>query len=274
MLSVRAIFKIRFRRLAFLHHNILIICEFFFYSLCNPLVWFFFYDHRHFCNPCGEFLLYFEMPTFSQGIFVTYAGTFCCTLKCQHFPREFLLAFQVPTHFPGWKKKKVRLWRCHGHVHCTCPLHLYSCHLFRNLIILSYIKEPFVLWNWVKPQLLKLPVDENLVYFFGKSCPFTKKVEPEINCLEIALGKRIHRVEVFENPLGEKLYEESNGPRSCGGVPFFLNKKTESTVCGARNCSILKEWALSQNFLSVWLCFLHYLFVLDVYTCRHQVSQK
>ena len=102
----------------------------------------------------------------------------------------------------------------------------------------------------LKNLLEKLPIDENLLYFYGKSCPFTKKVEPEIDCLEIAMGKRIRRIEIFDNPTGKKLFSETDGPRSCGGVPFFLNKTTESTICGARNCSVLKEWALSQKSTS------------------------
>jgi hypothetical protein len=34
----------------------------------------------------------------------------------------------------------------------------------------------------IEKLLQKLPVDENLLFFYGDGCTFTKRVQPEIRC--------------------------------------------------------------------------------------------
>ena len=93
----------------------------------------------------------------------------------------------------------------------------------------------------------KLPIDENLVYFFGGACRFTEKAKPEVSCLEASIQKRVVRLEVWEDKANQKAFEGVGGLEKCGGVPFFFNKKTQSAVCGARSCEVLKQWALSNE---------------------------
>ena len=88
--------------------------------------------------------------------------------------------------------------------------------------------------------------DENLLYFYRSTCPFTKKAEPHINCLETTLNLKLTRLETTVSQNGD-LYDSVGGEEYCGGVPFFYNKETGSTVCGARDCEILKKWANSTT---------------------------
>lgn len=100
--------------------------------------------------------------------------------------------------------------------------------------------------NEIKESLNKLPIDNNLIFFYGEHCSFTKKVQNEVNCLEIHLNKQINKKEVWNNIENQKLYQEVGGLNSCGGVPFFYNKNTGKSICGATSCDILKIWADSS----------------------------
>jgi hypothetical protein len=99
----------------------------------------------------------------------------------------------------------------------------------------------------IESKMKSLPVDENLLFFYGESCPFTARARPEIQCLEIALGKQITKKEVWNDKRNEELYQSVGGQKSCGGVPFFYNQTTGKSVCGARACDILLSWANSQE---------------------------
>jgi len=89
----------------------------------------------------------------------------------------------------------------------------------------------------------KAPLDENLLFFYGKGCSFTTKVEPSVAELEISMGKRLNKLETWYDAENQKQYEAVGGPDSCGGVPFFYNKTTKESVCGARSLDMLKAWA-------------------------------
>ena len=88
-------------------------------------------------------------------------------------------------------------------------------------------------------------MDPNLVFFFGGRCPFTERVGPEVVCLQRILGRKITRLEVWEDEKNQAQYEASGGA-SCGGVPYFYNSTTGKSVCGAAPCAHLVKWAKGE----------------------------
>ena len=100
--------------------------------------------------------------------------------------------------------------------------------------------------NEMKALCLLLPVEPNLKFFYGDSCPMTKKAEPYVQALEASLGKKVMRLEVYGNEKNVEEYKSCGGVTHCGGVPFFYNVMTKATVCGARETDVLKQWA-KQN---------------------------
>eukprot|EP00005_Dracoamoeba_jomungandri_P005954 CAMPEP_0174260686 /NCGR_PEP_ID=MMETSP0439-20130205/10283_1 /TAXON_ID=0 /ORGANISM="Stereomyxa ramosa, Strain Chinc5" /LENGTH=96 /DNA_ID=CAMNT_0015344985 /DNA_START=24 /DNA_END=314 /DNA_ORIENTATION=+ len=88
----------------------------------------------------------------------------------------------------------------------------------------------------------------DLVMFYGEGCPFTKRVAPEVNCLEKYLSslsgnpEKILKLEIYENEKNREEFLQA-GRNKCNGVPFFYNKKTGDYICGATSCENLKKWA-------------------------------
>lgn len=88
---------------------------------------------------------------------------------------------------------------------------------------------------------------QELKFFYGEGCTFTKRVQPAISCLELKLGKEIKKLEIYNNTENRKKYIQAEGPQNCGGVPYFYNETTGSSVCGACSCAVLLEWALAKE---------------------------
>ena len=84
---------------------------------------------------------------------------------------------------------------------------------------------------------------EHLLMFYGNSCPMTRKVEPTVEKVEKKLQKTIRRLEVYENEENLRKYREVGGLELCGGVPFFYNIETKSSICGVREEAIISAWA-------------------------------
>jgi thiol-disulfide isomerase/thioredoxin len=89
--------------------------------------------------------------------------------------------------------------------------------------------------------------DKTLKFFYGEGCPYTKKVQPAVNCVEMFLGKNIEKLEIYHSPENKVKYTKANGPQNCGGVPYFYNETTQKSVCGACSCDTLKEWAAAKE---------------------------
>jgi hypothetical protein len=98
----------------------------------------------------------------------------------------------------------------------------------------------------IEAKIKSFPVDPDLIYFYGESCPFTARAQPEIQCLEIKLGKQLTKKEVWNSVENQQLYQTVGGQKNCGGVPYFYNKATGNSVCGARACDLLFNWAKSD----------------------------
>ena len=79
--------------------------------------------------------------------------------------------------------------------------------------------------------------------FYGATCPMTTRAEPIVAKVETALNTKVDRLEVYKNEENLKKYKEVGGLELCGGVPFFYNTKTGSTVCGVREEAIITAWA-------------------------------
>lgn len=83
----------------------------------------------------------------------------------------------------------------------------------------------------------------HLLMFYGNSCPMTKKAEPIAESVEKKLQTTIRRLEVYENEENLRKYKEVGGIQLCGGVPFFFNTETGSSVCGVREEAVISAWA-------------------------------
>ena len=84
--------------------------------------------------------------------------------------------------------------------------------------------------------------DSDLVEYYGTECHFCIQMAPLIEKLEAELGITIRKVETWHNEANKKEWEAADAGK-CGGVPFFLNKKSGKFICGATSYEKLKEWA-------------------------------
>ena len=50
----------------------------------------------------------------------------------------------------------------------------------------------------IKDKINSFELDDDLIFFYGASCPYTAHVAPAVTCLEFALGKQITRKEVSQ----------------------------------------------------------------------------
>ena len=91
---------------------------------------------------------------------------------------------------------------------------------------------------------------DHLVFFYGESCPFTKRALPAVKCLERSLGRPIVRKETWNDAANHADWEAAGGAEECGGVPYFFNTVTKESVCGAADCETLKKWAISAGLSS------------------------
>lgn len=104
--------------------------------------------------------------------------------------------------------------------------------------------------------------------YYGKECPFTRRVMPEVQCLQEALNEyalffslwsctseialcrlgpkapSFALLEVWHDEENRELFvADSKEGQRCGGVPYFYNSKTDEYLCGATTCAQLKNWA-------------------------------
>ena len=121
--------------------------------------------------------------------------------------------------------------------------------LENDISVLDYEKSKKI--EQMKRLIDLLPVDNELLFFYGEGCKFTKKAEPQVKCLELSLRKRLVKLEVWNNESNQDKYNQARGKELCGGVPFFYNVRTKSTVCGAHDCGTLKEWASSNKQFNI-----------------------
>ena len=84
---------------------------------------------------------------------------------------------------------------------------------------------------------------KDLLFFYGSECQYCKEMTKLVDKL-ISEGHDILKRETWHNKDNENLLIElDKGDDPCGGVPFFLNKKTGKTLCGEVSYKELKKWA-------------------------------
>lgn len=81
-----------------------------------------------------------------------------------------------------------------------------------------------------------------LYEFYGTECPHCIDMKPLITRLIQEEGVEIESLEIWHNEENEKKFE-SMDKDMCGGVPFFLNTKTDKFICGQATYAELKVWA-------------------------------
>jgi len=87
--------------------------------------------------------------------------------------------------------------------------------------------------------------ESDLLEFYGTECVHCRKMEPLLQRLEIETKLKVRKLEVWHNEANARLMREYDRGY-CGGVPFFLNRKTGNWLCGAHDYEALKKWALGQ----------------------------
>jgi len=84
----------------------------------------------------------------------------------------------------------------------------------------------------------------NLIFFYGDECPHCIKMELLIDKLEKE-GVTIEKLEVWNNEENMKKLEDMD-KEPCGGVPFFINTKTNKTICGEGTIDEIRSWAKGE----------------------------
>lgn len=85
-------------------------------------------------------------------------------------------------------------------------------------------------------------MESNLVLFYGRECPHSKKVEKIVLEFEKRFGK-ILKLEVWHDSENKKTMKEIPEFRQCNGTPFFFNKDNKKFICGECNLDQLEDWA-------------------------------
>lgn len=87
---------------------------------------------------------------------------------------------------------------------------------------------------------------EHLLEFYGAECPHCAKMRELTLKLEQNENITLNRLEVWHNK-ENMAYLEKCDPDLCGGVPFFLNTKTNKWICGEATYEEMKAWAMGNN---------------------------
>lgn len=84
---------------------------------------------------------------------------------------------------------------------------------------------------------------KDLLFFYGDECEYCIEVMKHVDKL-IDEGFDIQKIEVWNNKENDEIMMKlDTGENMCGGVPFFLNKKTGKTICGETSYKEIKNWA-------------------------------
>ena len=81
-----------------------------------------------------------------------------------------------------------------------------------------------------------------LIEFYGTGCSHCIKMAPLVEQLEKELGVTVEKLETWHNSDNAAKQEEYD-KGVCGGVPFFYNTETQTSICGEATYEDLKLWA-------------------------------
>ena len=82
----------------------------------------------------------------------------------------------------------------------------------------------------------------DLIDYYGTECPHCIEMFPLIEKLEKELKVKVIKKEVWHDEKNATELKKAD-TIGCGGVPFFINKKTGKQLCGAVTYDKLKAWA-------------------------------
>ena len=85
----------------------------------------------------------------------------------------------------------------------------------------------------------------DLVEYYGTECHFCIQMAPDVEKLEKELGVKLVKKECWHNAANQAEFMKVAAGK-CGGVPFYLNKKTGKFICGAAPYEKLKAWAMGK----------------------------
>lgn len=86
-------------------------------------------------------------------------------------------------------------------------------------------------------------MNNHLLYFYGEECPDCIRMMPRLERLARETGIELAKYEVWHNAENDALCMKYDKDNACGGVPFFINRKTSETLCGEVTYKELKGWA-------------------------------
>ncbi len=87
--------------------------------------------------------------------------------------------------------------------------------------------------------------ESELIEFYGTECVHCREMEPLIEKLKQDTGLVVQRIEVWHNAQNAELLKKYD-KGFCGGVPFFVNKKTDKWICGSTSYEKFKTWATGK----------------------------
>ncbi|OGC81554.1 MAG: hypothetical protein A2788_01770 [Candidatus Abawacabacteria bacterium RIFCSPHIGHO2_01_FULL_46_8] len=85
-----------------------------------------------------------------------------------------------------------------------------------------------------------------LVVFYGTECPHCIEMEPLLARLKAETGLDYEHLEVWHSAKNDQTRQGLDKSSTCGGVPFFYNRKSCQTLCGTVSYERLKQWALNR----------------------------
>jgi thiol-disulfide isomerase/thioredoxin len=81
-----------------------------------------------------------------------------------------------------------------------------------------------------------------IIEFYGRECPHCHKMRPLLDKLEKA-GYEIEHYEIWHSPENRRDKYVPMEKGRCGGVPFYVNPKTDEWICGETTFGELKALA-------------------------------
>jgi hypothetical protein len=65
------------------------------------------------------------------------------------------------------------------------------------------------------------PTSDDVIYFYGEECPFTRRAEPAVMCLEGAMRQKVARHEVWHDLDNRQLFDKVSA--SCVVCLWFFS---------------------------------------------------
>ncbi|CAM9330868.1 unnamed protein product [Ectocarpus sp. 6 AP-2014] len=94
---------------------------------------------------------------------------------------------------------------------------------------------------------LRIGLEPHLLEFHGEQCDHCEAMKPLFRRLFLETRLVVKRHMVWEDTANFRLMSIYDLKSRCRGLPFFYNRRTGETICGATTWSNFKNWALDRN---------------------------